>query len=183
MRLLLLPTFDDQPYFKRFAGLIGTAKCTLKLEDAIGASQIGRWAQAAQADAVVCTNPHNLKIILEGMPDYIPANTRKQITLDDYAGSLLYLYAGGKKIPVLILNPLMHLVRVAEGEFLARRYLSKLLSPEKWPAPYAFQYKVVDVADAAKVIERLSQARLLSVDIETPYPDNPLRVIDRKSVV
>lgn len=178
MKLLLLPTFDDQPYFKRFAALIGTAKCSVKLEDAIGVTQIGQWARLADADALVCTNPHNLKIILEGMPDYVPANTRKQITLDDYAGSLLYLFVAGKKLPVLVLNPLMHLVRTDSGEFLARRYLSKLLTPERWPAPYAFQYKVVDVADAAAVIARLAQARLISADIETPYPDNPLRAIN-----
>jgi len=179
MNLLLLPTYEDQPYFQRLSALLGENKCSVKVESTTLASQIAQWARVAKADAIICTDPGNLNTILNAMPDYVPSDSRRQITLDDYAGSLLRLRLDANTvIPVIVLNPLEHLVRTDAGSFLAKRYLSKILKPESWPAAYEFKYKVVDLVDAPAVVARLAQARLIAADIETPYPNNPLRVIN-----
>lgn len=178
MKLLLLSDWGDQDYYQALQELLGEHRCAVKDESTKMISQIKLWAKSAAADAVICTNVTNLRTILDAMPDYVPANTSKQITLDDYAGSLLRLTVDGRVLPVIVLNPLVHLRATPSGKFLAKRYLSKVLKPESWPAPYEFKYKVVTVAEQAEVIERLSHARLLSVDIETPFPTDPERSIN-----
>lgn len=183
MNLLVLPSYDDQPYFHRLQSLLGENKVYGKVDIPATSGEIAQWCKLGNIDAIICTCNETLDVILTAMPDYVPANTRKAITCTDYSGSLLRVRVDNDYVPVIILDPLEHLVRVPYGKFLAKRYLSKILAPETWPQVPAFNYKFVDIKDAAAVEARLAEADVIAVDIETPFKNektfvNPYRVIE-----
>lgn len=183
MNILVLPSRDDTPYFHHLQSLLGENKTFGKLEVPSTSAEIAQWCKLGAVDAIICTNDDTLSVILNAMPDYVPSASQRTITCTDYSGSLLRVRVGTDYVPVIILDPLMHLVKVPYGKFLAKRYLSKILAPEKWVTPPAFDYKIVDISMCAEVEARIAQASLLGVDIETPFKNektfvNPYRVMD-----
>lgn len=182
MRFLHLAHWEDKPYVNRLQALLGANWCGIAKEPATHISKIHNWCIGGHIDAVICTDALALRVILNAMPDYVPSTSGRAISLDDYAGSLLYIYApipgGVKRIPAIVLDPLERLVKGGAPVFLAKRYLSKILRPEQWLPQPQFQWKLVTPANAAAVIARCAQARLLSTDIETPWPQNEWRSID-----
>lgn len=183
MRFLHLAHWEDKPYTGRLQALLGANWCGIAKEPATHIAKIHNWCIGGHVDAIICTDPLALRVILAAMPDYVPSSSGRAISLDDYAGSLLVVYVrtndgGIRRVPVIVLDPLERLVGSAKALFLAKRYLSKLLRPESWLAQPAFKWKLVTPANADEVIARCAQARLLSVDIETPWPQNEFRSID-----
>ena len=77
---------------------------------------------------------------------------------------------------VLILDPLEHLVTTAEGEFVFKRFVSKITTPAKWFQQTAFTWQVWKPADSEALLEKFSTARLLAVDIETYVDDEHRRI-------
>ncbi len=176
MRLFLTGSYDDTNYLTNLAPLVKGNSVKFKLEDPTMLQEIVQWCKIYEADAVICTNAVSLDKILNAQLDFSPPNTRKGITLDDYQGSLLSLRVGDRTIPVVVLNPLEHLVKVPYGKFVATRFLSKIIAPEKWLEVPKFQWKLVTHENMEEVVERLSMARLLGVDIETAVGDPDRRI-------
>ncbi len=171
MKLFLSASYEDHPYLATFGSLVRGRNATsvkFKTDSPTMFSEFIQWCKIYEADAVVITNQITLELVLKAQLDYSPPNTRKGITLNDYQGSLLYVHVGERSIPCVVLNPLEHLVRVPYGKFLAERFLSKILAPEKWMPDIEFKYQVVEIQNAESVCRRLERARIIAVDIETP---------------
>lgn len=174
----------DRPYLNRFRELLGAQALKVSLENQEYAAGIGAKCKAHGITHIFCSNQTSLATLLKCLPDFRhpvnklgkPAN----LTLNDYAGSCFTI--PGEKlrcehdVKVVILNPLEHLVRVPEGAFIAKRFISKLTAPEKWYHQTAFTWEIWKPAKSEELLARFSTARLLSVDIET-YRDDELRRI------
>lgn len=170
MNIFLAASQEDASYLQTFAPLVrGNNNVKFKLDHPTMYAEFIQWCKHYKADAVVITNQTVLEFVLQAQVDFRPPNTRKGITLDDYQGSLLSVrVAPDRVIPAVVLNPLEHLHSVPYGKFLAERFLSKILAPEKWLPDIKFQWKLVGVENAERVCARLTQARCIAVDIETP---------------
>lgn len=171
MKIFLSASHEDSSYLSTFAPLVRGRNATavkFKIDHPTMFAEFLQWVKQYEADAVVITNLTTLEFVLKNQPDYHPPNTRKGITLDDYQGSLLHVHVGDRRIPCVVLNPLEHLVKVPYGKFLAERFLSKILAPEKWMPDIEFKYQVVTLENGNAIVDRLARARLISADIETP---------------
>lgn len=130
---------------------------------------------AAKVDVVVCTQQVFLEKLLYAQPDFIPPSGRKQITLDDYQGSLLF--TPREQIPVVVLNPIYNLIMVPYATPAAKRFISKVAQPGKWYRATEFTWSLADPRTISDVLERMRRrARIIGVDIETII-DDPLRRI------
>jgi hypothetical protein len=174
MNVFLSCSFDDikadGSYLKALATLVrGNHSVKFKSTDPTMYAEFINWCKGYNADAVIITNQATLELVLHAQADFRPPNTKKGITLNDYQGSVLNIrISDTKSIPAVVLNPLEHLRTVPYGKYLAERFLSKILTPEKWMPDIQFQWKLADVGNANAIVERLATARLLAVDIETP---------------
>lgn len=129
----------------------------------------------AKIDGVVCTNQKFMERLLYAQPDFIPPSSKKQLTLDDYQGSLLF--TPRERIPVVVLNPLINLRTVNYAEHAAKRFISKLAKPASWFTQTPFRWNLATPDTIEPTYHRmLSGAALIGVDIETII-DDPLRRI------
>lgn len=177
MKLLYIPDYDDYPYVQRLNELLGDNYAALAKSTPTMVAQIRSWAQQCSADAIIVSNNGALDLILNAMADYVPSARRRKISCVTYAGSLLHLVVGDRKIPVIVILPLRRMVSTKTGKFLNKRYISKVLHEDRWPAEPEFRYTLVTPANAQEVIARCAAARLLATDIETPWPQHEMRVI------
>lgn len=94
----------------------------------------------------------------------LPDDAARTAKIDNYAGSILP-YMG---IEFLILHPLKQLVTVPYGEFLAKRYISKIVSPQNWLPEGEFEWKICNTPEDALEAETwLKSCDLIGMDIET----------------
>lgn len=131
--------------------------------------------RAAKVDGVVCSNQEFLEKLLYLQPDFIPPPGRKEISLDDYQGSLLFTPV--EKIPVVIINPLINTIRVPYAAPAARRFISKLSQPGKWFRATPFSWQLATPTNLPGIYDRFQRgATIIGCDIET-IVDDPLRRI------
>lgn len=132
------------------------------------ATEVSLLAKHHKVDAVICSQRTLLEAGLRASIDYIAPNNRRQITLDDYAGSWIDL---PNDVPMLIINPLERLTTIPFERHVLNRYVSKLTQPAKWWRQTTFQWRQVfqHTADAALAI--IANADLIAIDIETPGDD------------
>jgi hypothetical protein len=185
-QLLLICTEDDRQYYDRLMKLPVCRgwKISAVMRSSISTdADVQLMATRINAHAVLCCNVEALRLVLEAQYDYIPPNTRRGVTLDDYAGSLLVLHAIPNVCPereLVVLNPLHHLVTTTTGPFLFERYISKVTEPEKWYPQTEFQWEIVDpLTDqqrAEEVYELFRTADIISDDIETAIGDAQRRI-------
>lgn len=184
MNIGLFGTQDDRPYLQRFQPLLGVNSVKVSLTNEEYITSFAAKVKAAKLDAIVCTNPVSLVTFLNTQPDFRhpldKRGSKKKLALDDYAGSFFYI-SGSKlgidyDLPVLVLNPLQHLVSTATGQFIFKRFVSKLLTPERWFPQTKFTWEIWKPGNSAALLARFSGARLLSVDIETYRGDDQRRI-------
>lgn len=193
MKILYLRTWDDDSYlpnFERLPSLIGhklVSTSTIQKNPATVAAAV----QKHGCDAIICSQQAFLRELLHDLPDFQPYimgnGQEKHYALDDYAGSIIWTRerkdAHGnvvfRSVPCLIINPLQRLVTVPYEKFLLDRYVSKLTKPHKWWKQTRFQWRMVTESNAEATLERLEQARLIGIDIETPDGElqNPWKII------
>lgn len=131
---------------------------------------------SGKIDGVVCTRQDFLEKLLYAQPDFIPPNGRKEITLDDYQGSLLF--TPKEQIPVVILNPIFNFNTVNYAWPAAQRFVSKLTTPGKWWRQTPFTWEEARPETIERFYNKMvARARLVGVDIETAVGD-PLRRIN-----
>lgn len=158
-KLLLLATRADENYLPRFKTLITGHQVYIKMETPTTLSEVTIACQKAKIDAVLVTN----ESVLQRLVAYVSPNVKKEITLDNYAGSLLH-HSG---VDYLILNPLEHLVTVDYAKFLFTRYLTKVLAKERWYQQTEFTWEIANENSIELIYEAFAQAALIAVDIET----------------
>lgn len=184
MKLLHIATPEDGSYLDKFAKLPvlrGVQVAVSRGATIRTSADVSLLAHSVKADAVICTNMEVLKLVLESQYDYIPPNTRRGVTLDDYAGSLLTLHAipnFTSELEFLVLNPPEQLQTVASAEFVFGRFLSKLIKPRDWFPQTSFHWKVYDplVESLDAVYNLFVGASLVSIDIETAIGDVHRRI-------
>ena len=171
MHLLLVGVPEDLRYQQRIlevtAGHRLQAILTQEVHELL--SPILIKADKAGVEAILCSNPSVLKLMLAVQPTYTAPATRKQPSLDAFAGSMLQviLPLSKRQIPVLICNPFQQLVTVSYGKFLFQRYFSKLSKPDSWMKPLPFSWELVHAGNFASAYSYLSSCTLIGVDCET----------------
>lgn len=142
-------------------------------------------AKAANLDSAIVTDQKLLTLILESLPDYRPSynknGSKKKLSLNDYHGSFIDLPGAkiGRERPleVLFLNPLEHLRTVPEGEFVFKRFISKITKPDVWFPQTEFTWEVLTPENCDQIYQAFLTALLVAADIETER-DSPLRNIE-----
>lgn len=177
-RLLHLGTVDDHEYSHRLSTITNGAQVAWKqrLSTPGTIAELEFQCKAAGITGVVCSNQDFLEKLLYAQDDFIPPNNKRGVTLNDYQGSLLF--TAREKIPVVIIRPLPTLVSVRYATEAAKRFVSKLTTPDKWFPQTAFTWELFDLATVETIFTNwLAESALISVDIETPI-ENPLRKIN-----
>lgn len=182
--IALFGTQDDRSYLPKFREIVGTHPLKVSLSDEEYLTSIAAKIKAHGIEAIICTNETTMLALLKTQPDFrrpITANGRdKKLSLDDYAGSFFTIPAAKlgteHSVQVLILNPLNHLVRTAEGVFVFKRFISKITRPKDWFPQTPFTWEVWKPQTSDALLARFSRAKLLAVDIETFVGDEKRRI-------
>lgn len=171
MHLLLCCAPDQANYLKRFAtlGVFHGHQVSVMTATPMTLSEIGVKCEKANITGIMLANPAILHRALAALPDFREPPTTKQITLDDYQGSLINI----KGIPTVVLNPPEHVMTTHYGAFVFTRFIEKLTKPDDWFPQTKFVWELANESS----IERLyslfkTSARLIAVDVETPKPDD-----------
>lgn len=167
MKILMLITPEDLSRAKIVQGMLDGAQCMVAVVTPETKSEVYTSAIKNGFDAVITTN-------VAWVARLVDWKARTQCTLDNFCGSIYYLQGRNpedKKIPVLILNPFEHVHTTSAGDFLFRRYVSKLTHPERWFKQTAFSWEVLTPATTQAAYNKLATAKWISVDIETVKQD------------
>lgn len=157
----------DTPYLTRLGGMLSSVKVKVYDKPVETLSEIVLLARKAGLTHVVTTRLDVLKKLL-------PPGREKAAKISNYAGSIIPFTVQGVDTEFLIVNPLKHLVSVSYGEFLMKRYLSKLTEPAKWREPSSFDFKICnDGVDFQIALDYLESCDLIAVDIETAKEPHP----------
>jgi len=110
--------------------------------------------------------------VLCAQDEFLAKIVGRKVSLDNYAGSLFTRW--GK--PFVIIDPLKQLMSTTTGEFLFKRYVSKILRPAIWQSEIPFKWE--ELEDGRRFVELYELTKrhgiFLSIDVETA-PD-PLRI-------
>lgn len=180
----LFGTEEDQYFSRKFKELLGTHTVKARFTDVQYFQTFAGQARTYDLDCAILTCPHAIELVVKSLPEYktsfMKNGAERKVSQNDYAGSLLVLPGSriGRERPleVLILNPLHDLVQKPEGVFLTKRYLSKILHPDKWFPQTKFTWELANEDNVGALVQKLSSALLLALDIETDE-ESPLRTI------
>lgn len=100
------------------------------------------------------------------------AQKTRRVAIDNYAGSLFWR---GEK-PFVIIDPLAQIVTTRTGEFLTKRYISKVIRPELWQNEIQFNWREINNTEEFQQCwyEANQSCVAMSIDIETAQ--EPLRI-------
>lgn len=184
MQLALFGAPEDRPYLDRLRPLIGSHALKVQLAPEEYITSIAAKIKAHGITSIICTNSTTLTTLISCLPDFRhPVDKRgskKRLALDDYAGSFFSIPASklgtAHSVEVLILNPLQHLVTTPEGPFIFKRFISKITDPDRWFPQTPFTWETWTPAKSDSLLEKLNNAILLAVDIETYVGDEHRRI-------
>lgn len=89
--------------------------------------------------------------------------------LDSWAGSLF----DRNGITYLFLNPLRQFYSVPYGQFLFKRFISKITEPNTWPKTPQFRWGIARTDNIEDVFRHFSKSLILACDIETVNFEHP----------
>ena len=184
MQIALFGAPEDRPYLDRFRPIIGTHGLKVQLSPEEYITSIAAKIKAHGITHIICTNATTLVTLISCLPDFRhPVDKRgskKRLALDDYAGSYFSISASklgtAHSVEVLILNPLQHLVTTPEGQFVFKRFVSKITDPDRWFPQTPFTWETWKPSTSASLLDKLNNAVLLAVDIETYVGDEKRRI-------
>lgn len=157
MNCLLLITREDAPYLKKFGQLLDpNGNHTAMSADSIVMANLD--VVASEYDVVLTTSARVCTVIFG-----------KKFKDGDAQGSgeNVYNYIGTivkREKEFLVIPPLKRLYSTSSGEFLAKRYLSKIFQPEKWMKLPEFKWQVVSNPD--EFLSAVSKCKAAAIDIE-----------------
>lgn len=159
--LLFLGTPDDKPFLAKLKSCVGSAKVFLSTQPIQTLFEVTSYCEKRGITGVITTSSVLLSKLLP------QSDSPKAPSVDNFAGSLFE--KGG--VEYVIVHPLEHTITVPYGEFLLKRYTSKLVYRDKWPATPKFSWAIINETNWEREYEIASHAILMSVDIET-YKEN-----------
>lgn len=152
--ILYLGQEPDRPYVPKLKSYVGNATVFVKLVP----------SEVTVAEIVLYCKKKGITGVFTNHPALLAKLTGKdKPSLANFAGSM-FLKDG---IEFLIIPPLEHLWTVKHGPFLMRRFLSKLVSPHEWLPEPEFEWEMVTPSIYEKILEEMSRAILIGVDVET----------------
>ena len=156
MNLLYCGTAFDNSYLPFLKRAIGSSHpCKVFMGKVTTITELESFCVKSSIEAVITTNPELVLRLCK----------KDKASLDSYAGSIFRICDG--KVKVLCLNPLEHFITVRYGEFLAKRYLAKLLTPATFIKQTHLSWELCDAVNFEKIYARFSTAKFLAIDIET----------------
>jgi len=184
MQLALFGAPEDRPYLDRFRPIIGAHALKVQLAPEEYITSIAAKIKAHGITHIICTNATTLTTLISCLPDFRHhvdrRGSKKKLALDDYAGSFFSISATklgtAHSVEVLILNPLQYLVTTPEGPFIFKRFVSKITDPDRWFPQTQFTWETWKPSTSASLLEKLNNAVLLAVDIETYVGDEKRRI-------
>lgn len=161
-RVLLIHTQYDAVYLPRLKDAVGGISIALFKEQISTRTELLRLCEAKGITQVLCSRSELLALLLQN-------TERKKPSLDDYAGSMFFLYSDRMqcKIEIVFINPLEHLLTVTYGKFLFKRYLSKFTAPQTFLAAPEFNWEVLTESNYESILARYKEAYVIAIDIET----------------
>lgn len=159
--LLFLGTSYDKPFLPKLKSCVGSAKVFLSTEPISTLFEVEAYCKKRGITGVITTSPVLLQKLLP------QSTSSKAPSVDNFAGSL-FTKAG---IEYVIVHPLEHTITVPYGEFLLKRYTSKLVYKSKWIQAPQFNWCILTLDNITKEYELAIQSHLCAVDIET-YKEN-----------
>jgi DNA polymerase I-like protein with 3'-5' exonuclease and polymerase domains len=164
MNLLFLGTQDDKPYLPLLKSCVGSAKVFISTEPIQTLYEVISYCSKREITGVITTSSNLLQKLLYQTSSY---TFNKTPSIDNYAGSY-FLHDG---IEFVILNPLHQLVSVTYGQFIARRFISKITNQSNWIEAPEFNWCIATPSNMEKEYEIIAASSLCAVDIET-YKEN-----------
>lgn len=164
MNALFLGSIEDKEYVPHLKGFFGGTTTFVLLGQVTLLTQLEMYCTKNKITKVVSTNTLILSKLLE-----LQGNFKGSPSLSDYAGSL-FSY---KNLEIVFIDPLKQLFTVSYGKFLAERFISKVVNPQKWQEPTKFEWKLCS-GDLEPVLAHLEEAYAIAIDIETFK--NPLSI-------
>jgi DNA polymerase I-like protein with 3'-5' exonuclease and polymerase domains len=165
-KILFIGTSEDELFLMRFQPLLAGHAVSIQLKDISGGwLQAAMFCNAKGITAIICTSKKFLDSFF----------STKTSGIDNYAGT--FVVRGG--IEVLFINPLASLVNQPYGEFLTRRYISKIIDSVGWDERIRateFNWELLDANNTAGIFEAYQDAVAIAVDIETQR--SPLKITE-----
>lgn len=162
-KLLFVGTPLDKPYLQRLKPCIGMASCALILETPSTFAELAAICKAKNATGIVTTSSVLLNKLVDASS---PSTTKKKPSIDNYAGSLFQI-PGNPHLEAVVIHPLEQLISVTYGQFLATRYISKLVNPDAWIPATKFNWELFDESTFQEIYDKYSRAEAIAIDIET----------------
>jgi DNA polymerase I-like protein with 3'-5' exonuclease and polymerase domains len=165
-RLLFIGTADDTSYLSYLKSCAGTASIAASCAPVSTLVEVTSVVKKREFAGVLTSS----LVILQKL---IGAGTKistAEASINNYAGS----YFVHQNIPFVIMRPLAQLLSVPYGKFLAKRYITKLSSPESWPTTSKFNWRILNATNIEEAYRKLNDAYLIACDIETAK--DPLRI-------
>lgn len=156
-KLFFLGTPEDKPYLPRLKSLVGVTPISGSVAPITTLAEVLLQCKKHGFTAVITTNPVLLsKLVGE-------TGLRRKPSVDNYAGSL-FVRDG---IEFVIINPLAQLISVPYGNFITRRYISKVTDKAAWRPASHFNWRIIDAHNVQEIYEKYQTAWLIAFDIET----------------
>jgi DNA polymerase I-like protein with 3'-5' exonuclease and polymerase domains len=159
--LLFLGTQSDKPFLPKLKSCAGSAKVFLSTEPISTLFEVETFCKKRGITGVITTSPTLLSKLLPF------SGSSKAPSVDNFAGSLFTK----NSIEYVIVHPLEHTITVPYGEFLLKRYTSKLVFRDKWPQIPNFNWTILTQSNIEIEYAKAQSAHLCAVDIET-YREN-----------
>jgi DNA polymerase I-like protein with 3'-5' exonuclease and polymerase domains len=163
--LLFLGTEEDKSYAPYLKPCVGNATVFTKYSPVGTLAEVIAYCKAPGPNGksrgitgVITTNTLILKKLLANM-----GNHKDKVSLADYQGS----YFKHQGIEFVFISPLAQLFTVPYGEFIARRFISKLTEPASWHKSPAFSWEVMTASNYQRLFKQFESAIMIGVDIET----------------
>lgn len=166
--LLFLGNWDDKEYAPRLKPLVGNATVFTLFTPVGTLAEVVMYCKKRNITGVFSTNRTILLKLLAAM-----GNPREKASLNDYQGS----YFKHQDIEFVFINPLKQLLTVSYGTFVARRFISKLVTPHAWNKNPGFKFEILEAKNYEKIFAQYTDAIAIAVDIETLKENLRIRCI------
>jgi len=165
--LLFLGTSEDKVYLPRLKSCVGTATVYVNLEPITTVMEVIMYCKKKGCTGIISTSRVLLSKLLN------KEGERKQPSLNDFAGS--FFERDG--IEIVFINPLEQLMTVPYGQFMTRRFITKLTDPESWNEEVPFVWEMLVPESADRIFTAYQSAFLIACDIETYSTNTAIRCI------
>lgn len=163
--VIIAITHEDKPYLPRFTPALKGVPSRAFVGKLDTLTELTGPAKKAGVRHIITTR-------LDILQRLLPFDRVAKANIDNYAGSIIPF----DDVEFLIVHPLRQLVTKPFGDFLNRRYVSKIVRPQAWRNETPFDWKLVDSEESfQEALDWLSHSDIVGVDIETVRQDAAIR--------